>query len=280
MPKPPKAPKPKKDRKLNVDLLCKMAGKETEREVPLPDGTKLEARTANLRRAKVAVLLCPPLPPNGNCYAPEVGCLQAALALDGYCTVRFNFRGVGKSTGSTYFRSPQRECDDVRDVCRWLHAYRKHLGEEPLQSVWVAGVSYGSCIGSAAAGLYDEFSGYVAVSYPASYLWYCCNLQGDTFLEYARTPKPKLFLSGDVDVFAGKKATEDVVKSMPAPVYHVSCPTLDSTLGHYFRRHEDLEVLRREALAFFRKHAPTPGLDGDPKARPPTKPRPKSPTVS
>ena len=80
MPKPTKA-KPKKDRKLNVDLLCKMAGKETEREVPLPDGTKLEARTANLRRAKVAILLCPPLPPNGNCYAPEVGCLQAALAL-------------------------------------------------------------------------------------------------------------------------------------------------------------------------------------------------------
>ena len=137
MPKPTKA-KPKKERRLNVDLLCKMAGKETEREVPLPDGTKLEARTANLRRAKVAILLCPPLPPNGNCYAPEVGCLQAALALDGYCTVRFNFRGVGKSTGSTYFRSPQRECEDVRDICRWLHAYRKHLKEEPLQSVWVA----------------------------------------------------------------------------------------------------------------------------------------------
>ena len=135
--------------------------------------------------------------------------------------MRFNFRGVGKSTGSTYFRSPQRECEDVRDICRWLHAYRKHLGEEPLQSVWVAGVSYGSAIGSAAAGLYDEFSGYVAVSYPASYLWYCCNLQGDQFLQYARTPKPKLFLSGDVDVFAGKQATEEVVKSMPARISRV-----------------------------------------------------------
>ena len=32
MPKPTKA-KPKKERRLNVDLLCKMAGKETEREV-------------------------------------------------------------------------------------------------------------------------------------------------------------------------------------------------------------------------------------------------------
>ena len=52
MPKPPKAPKPKKERRLNVDLLCKMAGKETERKSRSPDGTKLEARTANLRRAK------------------------------------------------------------------------------------------------------------------------------------------------------------------------------------------------------------------------------------
>lgn len=275
MPKPKKKP----DRRLNVDLLCKMAGKETERDVPLPDGTRLEARTANLRRARVAVLLCPPLPPNGNCYAPEVGCLQAALALDGYCTVRFNFRGVGASTGSTYFRSPQRECDDVRDVCRWLHAYRKHLGAEPLESVWVAGVSYGSAIGSAAAGMFAEFSGYVAVSYPASYLWYCCNLQGDAYLNHARCSKPKLFLSGDVDVFAGKGATEEVVKSMPPPCYHASVPKLDRTLGHYFRAQENLEVLRRETLAFFRKHAPTPGLDGDLTARPPARPRPKSPVV-
>ena len=82
MPKPPKAPKPKKDRKLNVDLLCKMAGKETERFIPVKDGTKLEARTANIKGA-IAVVLCPPLPPNGNCYVPEIGALQAKLALAG-----------------------------------------------------------------------------------------------------------------------------------------------------------------------------------------------------
>ena len=33
--------------------------KKPKEEVPLPDGTKLEARTANLRRAKVAILAVP-----------------------------------------------------------------------------------------------------------------------------------------------------------------------------------------------------------------------------
>ena len=105
--------------------------------------------------------MCPPLPPNGNCYVPEIGVTQAKLALAGYCTVRFNFRGVGASEGATYFRSPLRECEDVRDVARWLHASRKHHGLPPLESVWILGVAYGSAIGAAAAGLFDEFAGYV-----------------------------------------------------------------------------------------------------------------------
>ena len=231
----PPPEKKKRDQAMNVDLLCKMAEKELDVRITVKDGTKLEARTANLKGGSVAVVMCPPLPPNGNCYVPEIGVTQAKLALAGYCTVRFNFRGVGASEGATYFRSPLRECEDVRDVARWLHASRKHHGLPPLESVWILGVSYGSAIGAAAAGLFDEFAGYVAVSYPASYLWYCCNLQGETYLNHARCAKPKLFLWGDVDVFAGKKVMRDVYASMPEPKEKASVATLDATLGHYFR---------------------------------------------
>jgi len=166
-------------------------------------------------------------------------------------------------------RGPQRECEDVRDVARWLAATRKHHGLPPLESIWVAGVSYGSAIGSAAAGMFDEFAGYVAVSYPASYLWYCTNMQGDAYLEKARTTKPKLFLWGEVDIFAGKKVMEDVVKSMPAPTASYSVPLLDARLGHYFRSTSDLEFLTAKTLAFFREHAPTDPL---PDASPPPPP--------
>ncbi|KAH8058715.1 C2 domain-containing protein [Aureococcus anophagefferens] len=177
----PPPEKKKRDKPMNVDLLCKMAEKELECRITTKDGTKLEARTANLKGGSVAV-------------------------------------------GATYFRSPLRECEDVRDVARWLHASRKHHGLPPLESVWILGVSYGSAIGAAAAGLFDEFAGYVAVSYPASYLWYCCNLQGETYLNHARCAKPKLFLWGDVDVFAGKKVMRDVYASMPEPKEKASAP--------------------------------------------------------
>ena len=268
--------KKKKEKKLNVDLLCKMAERENECMIPMKDGTKLEARTANLKGGSVCVVMCPPLPPNGNCYVPEIGVTQAKLALAGYCTVRFNFRGVGASEGATYFRSPQRECEDVRDVARWLHASRSHFGLPPLESIWILGVSYGSAIGSAAAGLYDEFAGYVAVSYPASYLWYCCNMQGQKYLDFAKTPKPKLFLWGDVDVFAGKKVMGEVFAAMPKPKECGSVPTLDATLGHYFRSQDHLKFLTDKTLDWFKKHAPTlppRGAAGDdPPPSPPIRP--------
>ena len=281
----PPPEKKKRDQAMNVDLLCKMAEKELDVRIPVKDGTKLEARTANLKGGSVAVVMCPPLPPNGNCYVPEIGVTQAKLALAGYCTVRFNFRGVGASEGATYFRSPLRECEDVRDVARWLHASRKHHGLPPLESVWILGVSYGSAIGAAAAGLFDEFAGYVAVSYPASYLWYCCNLQGETYLNHARCAKPKLFLWGDVDVFAGKKVMRDVYASMPEPKEKASVATLDATLGHYFRSKEHLKFLNDKTLAWFKKHAPTlpprtlepPPSPPKPFALPPKAPAPPAP---
>ncbi|KAH8095425.1 C2 domain-containing protein [Aureococcus anophagefferens] len=259
----PPPEKKKRDKPMNVDLLCKMAEKELECRITTKDGTKLEARTANLKGGSVAV----------------------AASLAGYCTVRFNFRGVGASEGATYFRSPLRECEDVRDVARWLHASRKHHGLPPLESVWILGVSYGSAIGAAAAGLFDEFAGYVAVSYPASYLWYCCNLQGETYLNHARCAKPKLFLWGDVDVFAGKKVMRDVYASMPEPKEKASVATLDAAFGHYFRSKEHLKFLNDKTLAWFKKNAPTlpprtlepPPSPPKPCALPPKAPAPPAP---
>ena len=98
-----------------------------------------------------------------------------------------------------------------------------------MQSVWVAGVSYGSAIGSAAAGLYDEFVGICGRVLPGVVPVVLLQPAGRPVFAICENAEAQLFLSGDVDVFAGKQATEEVVKSMPAPVYHVSCPTLDST---------------------------------------------------
>lgn len=72
-------------------------------------GVKLEARIANQTRGGIAIVFCAPLPPAGNMYVPEIGALQARLVAEGYCTVRFNFRGVGSSEGNAYGRDTWRE---------------------------------------------------------------------------------------------------------------------------------------------------------------------------
>ncbi|KAJ1456778.1 Alpha/Beta hydrolase protein [Pelagophyceae sp. CCMP2097] len=241
-------------REMNLNLLCKAALHEKEIRIPMDDGVRLEARVANVKRGLHAVVLCPALPPAGNMYIPEVGVLQARLMLQGYCTVRFNFRGVGASEGNKYMRSTQRECDDVRQVARWLKAQRSKAKLPALKSIWVVGVSYGSVIGAAAAGSSVEFDGYVAVAYPVAYLWYCTGFDSAKFLCMAKCSKPKLFVWGKTDVFSGDAAMQKCFSEMPEPKEKVVLEALDDLLGHYFRSKANLDALSEACLAFFAKN--------------------------
>ena len=103
-------------------------------------------------------------------------------------------------------------------------------------------------------GLYDEFSGYVAVSYPASYLWYCCNLQGDQFLQYARTPKPALPERRRRRV-RGQESDRGG-SSSPCRRLYCPCPARRSTRrSACLRRQEDLDVAAEARLRSSGKHA-------------------------
>jgi hypothetical protein len=86
-------------------------------------------------------------------------------------------------------------------------------------------------IGSAAAGAYDEFAGYAAVAYPASYLWYCTSFDSARYSQMARSTKPKLYVWGKTDVFAGDAAMEKLYDSLPEPRQKLVLEQLDDTLG-------------------------------------------------
>lgn len=240
---------PKK--KKGVDRLVAAADSEFATTIPVgPEKYKLEARLANPKSGDVAIIFCPALPPAGNMYIPEVGVLQARLAKDGYVTVRFNYRGVGSSEGDTYFRSAHREMEDVREIAKWLAAHRAHFKLPRLRACWLVGVSYGSVIASAAAH-YDEFDGYVAVAYPYSYLWYCTGFDSKTFYDLAaQSKKPKLFVWGETDVFAGKGAMDKCWQGVREPKSNLVLPQLDSMLGHYFRSKGNLDALYSAITAF------------------------------
>mmetsp|Transcript_22002 Transcript_22002/g.87330 ORF Transcript_22002/g.87330 Transcript_22002/m.87330 type:complete len:355 (-) Transcript_22002:38-1102(-) len=260
-----KTRKPKTSTETHLDRLCRAREAEYATSIPVGGGpddsatprVKLEARVANQTTGRVAVIFCPALPPAGTMYIPEIGVLQAHLAGLGYVTVRFNFRGVGASEGNLYLRSPTTEVDDVRDVARWLAAQRRHHGLPALDEMWIVGVSYGSVVGSAAAR-FDEFSGYVAVAYPYNYLWYCTNFDGSAFFELAKSRKPKLFVWGATDVFAGETAMRECFENLPEPKAQCVLGALDSVLGHYFRTKKNLDALVAAVESFLTDHAVAP----------------------
>ncbi|EKD71390.1 MAG: hypothetical protein ACD_46C00194G0004 [uncultured bacterium] len=61
----------------------------------------------------------------------------------GATTVRFNFRGVGKSDG--HFANGNGELDDLLAVIDWVHR------ENSKQEIWLAGFSFGAYIAAKAA---------------------------------------------------------------------------------------------------------------------------------
>lgn len=85
------------------------------------------------------VVICHPHPLFGGTMNNKVVYTLASLFNQlGAGSVRFNFRGVGKSTGK--FDNGNGELDDLRAVVAWLNS------EYAPQELWLAGFSFGSYI--------------------------------------------------------------------------------------------------------------------------------------
>lgn len=124
-------------------------------------GLDLEARIDQGGGDAVAVI-CHPHPLYGGSMDNNVvDALQRSLRAAGLGTLRFNFRGVGGSTGQ--HRGAQADVEDLLAVCR-------HLRGQGWKRLPFAGYSYGAWIGLRAmkAGLEPELS--ILVSPPLDFL--------------------------------------------------------------------------------------------------------------
>ena len=101
---------------------------EVATAVPDPDG----ARSG-------CVVICHPNPAQGGTMRNKVvTMLERSLRESGLSTVRFNFRGIGASTGA--FDHGDGETGDLVAVAQWLRKAR------PTDALWLAGFSFGSYI--------------------------------------------------------------------------------------------------------------------------------------
>ena len=87
--------------------------------------------------------------------------LFQAFVKMGFATLRFNFRGVGKSQG-IFDGDPESELSDTLVVLDWLKNLHPHAS-----NVWVAGYSYGALVGLSVLMRRPDITGFVAVSPPA-----------------------------------------------------------------------------------------------------------------
>ncbi|RDX57159.1 alpha/beta-hydrolase [Lentinus brumalis] len=123
--------------------------------VQLPSGTVLESELK-----KLAICLHPWSWLGGRMDDPVLQLLTEPLLERGYGVLRYNSRGVGKSTGWASFTGI-REAEDLKELVQWTRSEMPHLS-----SLVLAGYSHGSLIASLHPVLDDVQTSHIFLSYP------------------------------------------------------------------------------------------------------------------
>ncbi len=163
---------------------------------------RIEARyqPGKTRNAPIAIILHPHPEHGGTMNNKVTYALFKTFAEQGFSTLRFNFRGVGRSEGK--FDHGEGELSDAAACLDWLQVQNP----EPRQC-WVAGFSFGAWICMQLLMRRPELDGFVSVAPPA-------NMYDFTFL--APCPVSGLILQGSKDELVTKDSVAKLVARLSA----------------------------------------------------------------
>ena len=161
---------------------------------------RLEGRYAQPKvdNAPIALILAPHPKAGGHMNNPVAVQLYHLFMKRGFATLRFNFRGVGKSQGE--FDSGIGELADAATALDWLQTTNPTASQ-----CWVAGYQFGAWIGMQLLMRRPETDGFVSVSPPT-------NVYDFSFL--APCPASGLILHGSGDTVATPVEVERVVAKL------------------------------------------------------------------
>ena len=134
-------------------------------------------------RAPIALLLHPHPQHGGTMHNKIVYTLNQCFTQRGFATLRFNFRGVGRSQGT--FARGEGELTDAASALDWLQTYNANAS-----GCWVAGFSFGAWISMQLLMRRPEIDRFVSIAPPA-------NIYDFGFL--APCPSSGLIVQGDKD---------------------------------------------------------------------------------
>ena len=168
---------------------------------PGPEG-RLEGRfhPGTRPRAPVALILHSHPQAGGSMNNKIVQLLYKDFVRRGFATLRFNFRGVGKSQGT--FDNGIGELSDAASALDWVQQIHPEA-----EVTWVAGVSFGAWIGMQLLMRRPEIEGFMAVA-PQP------NIYDFSFL--APCPSSGLIINGDSDKVAPEKDVNGLVEKLKA----------------------------------------------------------------
>jgi hypothetical protein len=187
------------------------------------DGVLLETVLDEAPRAEGSMVLCHPHPQHGGTMrAPILGAIAKRAVSEGYKVLRFNFRGIGNSTGS--YGDGTGEMNDIAAAVDWMTS----------RAAPIAGIA-GWSFGAAAALGWQAASGsqiaYVGIAPPVDSPLTPPLPAPDTLMPARRT-----FIVGDRDQFLDANELEAYGDSIGATTIRYE------TADHFF-------VFRHERLA-------------------------------
>jgi len=155
-----------------------------------------------------ATIICHPHPQfGGNFNNNMVIGVHNRFKKDDISSLRFNFRAVGRSTGT--HTSGRGELTDVKACIDFL------INTKNIKKIFICGYSYGAAIGCSAVNYSEKIIGYAAISLPWDFM-------GPKYKKLSQSHKPKLFIQGDCDNVAHFSKFENHYNSYESPKeYHI-----------------------------------------------------------
>ena len=160
-------------------------------------GRYMHGKTKN---TPIALVLHPHPEQGGTMNNKVVYSIYQSFVARGFSTLRFNFRGVGRSQGS--YDGGEGELSDAASALDWLQMYNANA---PF--CWVGGFSFGSWISMQLLMRRPEIVGFLSVAPPAS---------DYDFSFLAPCPSSGLMLQGDNDENISSESVKKLVEKLSA----------------------------------------------------------------
>ncbi|TFU03313.1 alpha/beta fold hydrolase [Polymorphobacter arshaanensis] len=193
-----------------------------------PEG-RLEGRyqPASRPRAPVAILLHPHPQGGGTMNNSIVMAMYNTFVRRGFATLRFNFRGVGRSQGT--FDNGVGELSDAASALDWMQQFNPEAS-----TTWVGGFSFGAWIGMQLLMRRPEVRGFLSIAPPA-------NMYDFTFL--APCPSSGLIVDGGADEVVTGSSVQKLVDKLKTQ-RHITIDHATIPGANHFFEHEMPDLMK------------------------------------